>query len=104
MIGSWGLRALLHLMPGDLPRVQEMVSIPALDPRVAGFTVLLAAITGVVFGLFPALQVSRAELASVLKESGGRAGTGLKHNRTRGILVGGEKAKGGGGLFCGGGC
>jgi predicted permease len=92
MLGSWGVRALLRLTPGDLPRVQEMASIPALDPRVAGFTVLLAAITGVVFGLFPAMQVSRAELASALKESGGRMGTGLWHNRTRSILVGAEVA------------
>ena len=37
------------------------------------------------------MQVSRAELA-VLKESGGRMGTGLKHNRTRSILVGAEVA------------
>jgi putative ABC transport system permease protein len=92
VLGSWGVRALLHLMPGDLPRVQEMASIPALDPRVAGFTVLLALTTGVVFGLFPALQVSGAELASVLKESGGRMGTGCRQNRTRGILVGAEVA------------
>jgi predicted permease len=92
MLGSWSVRALLHLMPGDLPRVQEMASIPALDPRVAGFTVLLVVITGMVFGLFPAMQVSRADLASVLKESGGRMGTGLKHNRTRSFLVGAEVA------------
>lgn len=92
ILGSWGLRALLHLMPGDLPRVQEMASIAALDPRVAGFTVLLALLTGVAFGLFPALHVSRAELATVLKESGGRAGTGWKQNRTRSALVGAEVA------------
>ena len=92
MLGSWGVRALLRLAPGDLPRVQEMASIPALDPRVAAFTLLLAAVTGLVFGLFPAMQVSRAELASALKESGGRMGTGLKHNRTRSVLVAAEVA------------
>ena len=90
IFGSWGVRALLSLTPGDLPRVQEIASIPALDPRVAGFTVLLAAITAVVFGLLPAMQVSRIELASALKESSGRTGTGLKHNRTRSALVGAE--------------
>jgi putative ABC transport system permease protein len=92
ILGSWGLRALLHLMPGDLPRVQEMASITALDPRVAGFTILLALLTGVAFGLFPALQVSRAELAAVLKESGGRTGSSWKQNRTRSTLVGVEVA------------
>lgn len=46
---------LLPASPGDLPRIQEMASIPALDPRVAAFTLLLAISTGVVFGLFPAM-------------------------------------------------
>src|SRR5207247_8569221 len=44
MLGSWGVRALLALTPGDLPRVQEIASIPALDPSVAGFTVPVACI------------------------------------------------------------
>ena len=92
LLGSWGVHALLVLTPGDLPRVQEMASIPALDPRVAGFTMLLAATTGVAFGLFPAMQVSRTQLAAALKESSGRLGTGLKHNRTRSFLVGAEVA------------
>jgi len=92
MLGSWGVRALLALTAGDLPRVQEIASIPALDPSVAGFTVLLAVITAVVFGLFPALQVSRTELAPALKEASERAGTGRKHNRTRSALVGAEVA------------
>src|SRR5208337_2480266 len=38
-LGSWGLRALLTLNPGDLPRVEEMGGIPGLNPWVAGFTV-----------------------------------------------------------------
>ena len=92
ILGSWGLRSLLRLVPGDLPRMQEMDSIAALDPRVAGFTVLLALLTGVAFGLFPALQISRAELAAVLKESGGRTGSGWKQNRMRSTLVGAEVA------------
>ena len=92
ILGSWGVRALLSLTPGDLPRVQEIASIPALDPRVAGFTMLLAVITAGVFGLLPAMQVSRTDLASALKESSGRTGTGLKHNRTRSALVGSEVA------------
>jgi predicted permease len=91
-LGSWGVRVLLTLTPGDLPRIEEMAAFPALDPWVAGFTVLLSVVTGILFGLVPAIQVSRADLTSILKESGGRAGTGLKHNRARGILVVGEMA------------
>ena len=92
VLGSWGVRALLALTPGGLPRVQEIASIPGADPRVAGFTVLLAVFTGAVFGLFPAIQISRTELVTALKESSGRGGTGLRHNRTRSVLVGFEVA------------
>ena len=46
VLGSWGVRALLVLAPGDLPRVQEMASVPALDPRVAGFTVAACPVHG----------------------------------------------------------
>ena len=91
-LGSWGVRALLTLTPGDLPRVDEMAAIPALNPWVAGFTVLLSLVTGILFGLVPSIQVSRADLTSLLKESGGRTSAGLKHNRARGILVSAEVA------------
>ena len=91
-LGSWGVRALLALTPGDLPRVEEMATIPALDPRVAGFTALLSLITGIVFGVVPSILVTGPDLTSSLKESSGRTGTGLKHNRERGILVAAEVA------------
>jgi len=91
-LGSWGVRVLLTLTPGDLPRVEEMTRIPGLNPWVAGFTVLLSLVTGILFGLVPAIQVSRPDLTSSLNESSGRVGTGLKHNRARGILVVGEMA------------
>jgi predicted permease len=43
--------------------------------------------TGLLFGLFPALRVSRFDVNAVLKESSGRSGTGFKHSRVRGLLV-----------------
>ena len=51
------------------------------------FTVLVAIVTGLLFGLIPALHSSRVELSSVLKESGGRSGSGFRQNKTRTILV-----------------
>ncbi len=72
-VGSWGVRALLAVIPGDLPRLQELAT---LDPRVAAFTFLLAIVTGVAFGLFPALQASRRP----------------KKSRTRSALVASEMA------------
>ncbi len=91
-IGSWGVRALLLLAPGDLPRVEEMASIAALDPWVAGFTLLLAAITTVLSGLFPAIQFARGDLALSMKESSGQAGAAREHHRTRRILASTEVA------------
>ena len=86
-LASWGVRALLALTPGGLPRVQEMGAIPGLNPWVASFTVLLSLATGVLFGLFPSIQVSRTDLTSMLKESDRGAGTALKHSRARNVLV-----------------
>jgi predicted permease len=91
-LGSWGVRALLAMTPGDLPRVEEMATIPGLNPWVAGFTVLLSLVTAILFGLFPSLQAARTDLTSMLKESDARSGTSLKHHRARGVLVVAEVA------------
>ena len=89
-IGSVAVRALLALTPPDLPRLQELSSIAALDPTVTTFTFAIAIVTGLLFGLFPALQVSRPDLVSSLKESSSQAGASVKHNRTRSLLVAAE--------------
>ena len=94
-LGAWGVRELLALVPGNLPRLTNAgnhASIPLLDWRVAAFTMGTALLTGLLFGTFPALQASRADLSSHLKESSGRSGTGLKHNRVRSLLVVSEVA------------
>ncbi len=64
----------------------------ALDWHVLAFTFGIALLTGIVFGLFPALHISRLDVNSVLKETSGRSGTGLRQNRARSILVASEMA------------
>jgi putative ABC transport system permease protein len=94
VLGSWGVRALLLVVPGNIPRLTNMdgqAVIPPLDWHVAVFTIALALLTGLTFGLFPALQVSNPDLVSNLKE-GGRSGAGLRHARARSVLVVGEIA------------
>jgi predicted permease len=91
-LASWGVRGLLALTPGGLPRVEEMAAVPGLNAWVASFTVVLSLATGILFGLFPSIQVSRTDLTSMLKESDGRSGTALKHNRARSVLVVAEVA------------
>ena len=77
-LASLGVRAVLAVAPGNVPRIGELAAVTPLDPRAAGFTVLLSVLTGVAFGVFPALQLSRTNLACFLKESGGRIGASLK--------------------------
>jgi len=95
-LGVWGVRELLTLVPGNIPRLTDVAgnhaSIPLLDWKVAAFTMGTALLTGLLFGTFPALHASRADLSSHLKESSGRSGTGLKHNRVRSLLVVSEVA------------
>jgi putative ABC transport system permease protein len=83
LLGAWGLRALLAAVPDNIARVGAV----GIDTPVLLFTAALTLLTGVMFGLAPALQVSRPDLNETLKE-GGRAGTrGVRAERVRSTLV-----------------
>jgi putative ABC transport system permease protein len=89
VLGSWGVRVLLALVPGRIPRLTDIdgiVHAPSPDAGVALFTAGVALLTGILFGLFPALQTSNPDLASSLKE-GGRSGAGRRHAFARSALV-----------------
>jgi predicted permease len=92
VLGVVGIRALLAINPGNIPRIGQDGSGAALDWRVLAFTVGISILTGVVFGLVPALQASRPDLNASLKESTGRSGSGVGQNRMRAILVMSEMA------------
>jgi putative ABC transport system permease protein len=64
----------------------------SLDPQVLGFTLLLALLTGVVFGLVPAFQASKIDLNGALKQGGGRTGLNAGGNRVRSVMVVSEVA------------
>jgi putative ABC transport system permease protein len=95
-LGAWGVRVLLALVPGNIPRLTDPngvnAAIPLVDWRVAAFTIAISLLTGILFGLFPALHASHPNLAAALNEASGRSGTGLKHNRARALLVVSEMA------------
>jgi predicted permease len=87
-LGAWGLDALWQRFRP--PQVHEGALHLALDPRVLLFTFLIALGTGLVFGLAPALQVSRPDLTTLLRgASGGSSATGDRRGRlgVRGALV-----------------
>jgi predicted permease len=87
ILGLVGIRALLSVNTAGLPRVGEFGSSVVMDWRVLGFALLVALGTGILFGLIPALQSSKADLTTTLKESSGRSGTGFRQNKARSILV-----------------
>jgi predicted permease len=86
-IGLIGIRALLAINTADLPRLGEKGTLVGADWRVLAFTLLISVGTGILFGLIPALQSSRADLSATLKESSGRTGTGFRQNKMRSVLV-----------------
>jgi predicted permease len=86
LVAYGGLHSLLALTPTELPHAQNIT----LDRWALGFTVLVAVLASIVFGIAPALRASRQELHEALKESGGRATS--PRNRVRSALVMAEVA------------
>jgi putative ABC transport system permease protein len=87
ILGVTGIRALLAINTAGLPRLGQDGSLVTVDWRVLGFTLAVSLLTGILFGLIPALQSSRGDLAASLKEGGGRSGTGFRQNKARSLLV-----------------
>ncbi|HEY5906919.1 MAG TPA: ABC transporter permease, partial [Vicinamibacteria bacterium] len=77
-----GVRALVASLPANVPRADEI----RIDGQVLGFTVALALLTGLAFGLVPALRTVRVDLHDPLKE-GGRGNTGGHHRLRSGLVV-----------------
>jgi putative ABC transport system permease protein len=79
----WLLDLLVRVVPADIPRLHEV----NFDSGVLLFVFAVSMLTGVLFGLVPALQASRPDLTMNLKDGGKGAGTGLRGQRFRGALV-----------------
>ncbi|HWN99499.1 MAG TPA: ABC transporter permease [Blastocatellia bacterium] len=82
LLAAWGSEAIRAAGADQIPRADQI----AVDGFVLGFTLLLSVVTGVIFGLAPALQASRADLNITLKE-GGRSGSAPGRHRLRSGLV-----------------
>jgi predicted permease len=81
LLAAWGTQAALKVLPETLPRAQEV----GMDGRVLIFTLVASLVAGVLFGLAPALKISRPNLQETLKESG-RGASGARH-RAQGVFV-----------------
>ncbi|MEJ2205171.1 MAG: ABC transporter permease [Gemmatimonadota bacterium] len=82
-----GIRGLVSIMPAEFPRVHEI----GLSPRVLGYTAAITMLTGLLFGLAPALNTSAGSMADALRE-GGRGGGSSRGRRLRKGLVVAEVA------------
>jgi putative ABC transport system permease protein len=88
LLAVWGVEALLRMEPQGIPRLGEV----RVDPTVIAFTMALALLTGILFGIVPAFQSARSGLASTLKESGRGTLTTRSGARMRTALVVAEVA------------
>ena len=65
-IAHWGIKFILYMSPDAIPRAREI----GLDWRVLGFTLGVSFLTGILFGLAPALQAGEIDVNETLKETG----------------------------------
>ncbi|HKQ80191.1 MAG TPA: ABC transporter permease [Blastocatellia bacterium] len=83
LLGAWGISSLSALVPPELLQLDQV----RLNPTVLLFTLLVSVVTGLLFGVLPALHAARTNLNAALKE-GGRSGVGSAWERARkGLLV-----------------
>jgi putative ABC transport system permease protein len=87
LLSVWLTDLLISLNPPDSPRFGEV----NLDYRVLAFTIVVSGLTGLVFGLVPALQASKLDVSGSLKQ-GGRTGEGTRRTSARSLLLIGEVA------------
>jgi len=83
LIAYAGLRLVLRVHPGDIPRLDEA----SLDVRVLLFTAGISLITGLGFGLLPALAASRVDLTTLLKQGGNKGVAGTSNRLRNGLIV-----------------
>jgi putative ABC transport system permease protein len=82
LLGYWLVNTLVALSPGTIPRINEV----SLDGLTLAFTVGVSLLTSLLFGLLPALRVSKPDLQEALKQ-GGRTSTSGSSSSLRGLLV-----------------
>jgi predicted permease len=87
VIALLALEALRSFGPENIPRLNEIGPSRLLDGRVVAFTFSVSMLTGIVFGLAPALRASRVDLNETLKEGGRGADGGHGWRLTRKLLV-----------------
>jgi predicted permease len=86
LVAAWSTSLAIRILPDALPRAGEI----HLDVRVLLFTFAVSVLSGLLFGLTPALKTSQVQISETLKE-GGRGGSGARH-RAQSVFVALEMA------------
>src|SRR6185369_10875373 len=82
LMSAWGTHSLALLAQGTLPRAAEI----QVDGQALLFTLAISLFAGIIFGLMPALQVSRPDLNTVLRSQGRGSTNARGHNLLRNLL------------------
>jgi len=85
-LAIWAMSSLRTLIPADVPRLANV----GIDGSVLGFALVVALLTGIVFGLAPAASASRTNLVESLKEGRGSRGGSRRRSVLRGSLIAGQ--------------
>ena len=88
VFARFGIRAVIALGRTQVPFLENT----SINPMVLGFTAAAALVTAILFGLAPAVAVSKTDVIEALKQGGQNATPGLGQRRFRGVLVAGEIA------------
>jgi putative ABC transport system permease protein len=83
LLAVWGTDLLINISPSNMPRISEIT----IDYRVLGFTFAISLLTGVIFGLLPALQALRFNINESLKSEGRGVVGSSGRNRARSVLI-----------------
>jgi predicted permease len=83
LIAFWGLAAITKLLPAEFPRLNEI----QIDLRILGFTFAASMLTGILFGLAPALQISRSDIQEAIRETGRGTSGSRRQSRFRQALI-----------------
>jgi putative ABC transport system permease protein len=83
LVAVWSFTLLRQLIPDGMVYLTDL----SFDLPVLSFAMAVSLLTGIVFGIVPAVQASRIDLNQALKQGGGRASTGAAGNRLREALV-----------------
>jgi putative ABC transport system permease protein len=87
-LAYWGVKALIYFIPPSVPKLANI----GLDARVLAFSFAISILTGLIFGILPAIQIARGDPQDALKENGKRATGDRGKQRSRDLLVVAEVA------------